>query len=226
MLAKSLRGHETAGDRSRDTILQAAAQVATVEGLEGLSIGRLASEVGMSKSGLYAHFRSKLELQLATIETASDMFQREVIAPGQAAPPGTARILALCDAFLSHVERGVFRGGCFICSVAAEMKVRPGPVRDRISEFAAGWLRTLEEAVSEAQLRNEIAPEIDPAQLAFESDALLTLASLAFPLFGDPAILQRARVGVRDRLRTAVRQPAEEAGVAPASLDDNYLDHA
>jgi AcrR family transcriptional regulator len=213
VLAKSLQGRETAGDRSRDTILQAAAQVATVEGLEGLSIGRLASEVGMSKSGLYAHFRSKLELQLATIETASEMFQREVIGPGQAAPPGTARILALCDAFLSHVERGVFRGGCFICSVAAEMKVRPGPVRDRISEFAAGWLRTLEDAVSEAQLRDEIAPEIDPAQLAFESDALLTLASLAFPLFGDPAILERARLGVRDRLRTAaaIDQPYDSS---------------
>jgi hypothetical protein len=91
------------------------------------------------------------------------------------------------------------------------MKVRPGPVRDRISEFAAGWLRTLEEAVSEAQLRDEIAPEIDPAQLAFESDALLTLASLAFPLFGDPAILERARLGVRDRLRTAaaIDQPSD-----------------
>jgi AcrR family transcriptional regulator len=194
---------QTAGERSRETILEAAAQLATVEGLEGLSIGRLASEVGMSKSGLYAHFSSKLELQLATIATAKDVFQREVIEPGRAAPPGTARILALCDAFLSHVERGVFRGGCFMCSVAAEMNVRPGPVRDRISEFAAGWLGALEDAVREAQSRDEIAPEIDPAQLAFESDALLTLASLAFPLFGDPTILDRARLGVRDRLRTA-----------------------
>ena len=226
MLTESSRRHETAGDRSRDTILQAAAQVATVEGLEGLSIGRLASQVGMSKSGLYAHFSSKLELQLATIETASDMFHREVIRPAQAAPPGAARVLALCDAFLSHVERGVFRGGCFICSVAAEMKVRPGPVRDRISEFAAGWLQTLEDAVREAQLRNEIAPEIDPAQLAFESEALLTLASLAFPLFGDPAILQRARLGVRDRLRTAARRPAEDAGAVPPGLGDRFPDQA
>lgn len=81
------------------------------------------------------------------------MFQREVIEPGHAAPPGTARVLALCDRYLSHVERGVFRGGCFMCSVVAEMNVRPGPVRDRISEFAAGWLQTIEAAVREAQRR-------------------------------------------------------------------------
>ena len=226
MLAKSLRGRETAGQRSRETILQAAAQLATVEGLEGLSIGRLATEVGMSKSGLYAHFRSKLELQLATIATARDMFQREVIEPGLAAPPGTARIVALCDGYISSIERGVFRGGCFMCSVAAEMNVRPGPVRDRISEFAAGWLRTIEAAVREAQSRDEIAPDIDPAQLAFESNALLAAANLAFPLFGDPAILQRARLGVRERLRTAAHPPAEDTGGLPPGLGDCLLDQA
>src|SRR5438045_1383165 len=109
----SLPRRVTAGQRSRQTILDAAAQLATVKGLEGLSVGELAEAVGMSKSGLYAHFRSKLELQLATIATAGDVFQHEVIEPGQAAPPGTARVLALCDAFISHVERGVFPGGCF-----------------------------------------------------------------------------------------------------------------
>jgi AcrR family transcriptional regulator len=94
-LAQPPRRRHAAGERSRQTILEAAAQLATVEGLDGLSIGRLASEVGMSKSGLYAHFRSKLELQLATIATAGDVFQHEVIEPGQAAEPGTARVLAL-----------------------------------------------------------------------------------------------------------------------------------
>ena len=226
MLAKSLRGSETAGERSRETILQAAAQLATVEGLEGLSIGRLATEVGMSKSGLYAHFRSKLELQLATIETAHDMFQREVIEPGLAAPPGTARIVALCDGYLSSIDRGVFRGGCFMCSVAAEMNVRPGPVRDRISEFAAGWLQTIEAAVREAQSRDEIAPEIDPSQLAFETNALLVAANLAFPLFADRTILRRAQLGVRDRIRTAAHRPAEDAGAMLPSFGDRFLDRA
>ena len=157
----------------------------------------------MSKSGLYAHFRSKLELQLATIATAHDVFQREVIDPGQETPPGTGRVLALCDAFISHVERGVFPGGCFFAAAAAEMNVRPGPVRDQIGRFVAGWLQAIEAAVREAQSLGEIAPDIDPGQLAFETNALLVAANLAFPLFGDPRILDRARIGVRERLRTA-----------------------
>ena len=195
--------HQTAGERSRQTILEAAAQLATVEGLEGLSIGRLADEVGMSKSGLYAHFRSKLDLQLATVTTAGDVFRQEVDGAGEAAPAGTARILALSDAFLSHVERGVFPGGCFFVAAAAEMNVRPGPVRDSIAEFVAGWMQAIENAVREAQAEGEIAPEVDPAQLAFETNALLVAANLAFPLFSDPRILERARLGIRERLRTA-----------------------
>lgn len=196
---------QTAGERSRATILETAAQLATVEGLEGLSIGRLADAVGMSKSGLYAHFRSKLELQLATIATANDVFQREVVDPGLDVPPGTGRVQALCDAFLSHVERGVFPGGCFFVAASAEMNVRPGPVRDEISQFVAGWLQTIEVAVREAQALGEIAPDIDPAQLAFETNALLVAANLAFPLFGDASILERARLGVHERLRLAAR---------------------
>jgi AcrR family transcriptional regulator len=203
MTSDSSPHRQTAGERSRQTILETAAQLATVEGLDGLSIGRLADAVGMSKSGLYAHFRSKLELQLATVATASDVFRREVTEPGQAAPPGTARVLALCDAFLSHVERGVFPGGCFFVAAAAEMNVRPGPVRDHIGEWVAGWLQAIELAMREAQSLGEIAPDLDAAQLAFETNALLVAANLAFPLFGDRRILERARIGVRERLRTA-----------------------
>jgi AcrR family transcriptional regulator len=196
------------GTGSRRAILDAAAQLATVEGLDGLSIGRLAEAVGMSKSGLYAHFRSKLELQLATIDTAAEVFGREIIAPGQASQPGTARILALVDAFLSHVERGVFPGGCFFVAVSAEMNVRPGPVRDRIAEFAAGWMQAIAESVRDAQARGEIRGDVDPAQLAFETNALLVGANLAYPLFGDPSVLDRARTGVRDRLRVAAEGAA------------------
>jgi AcrR family transcriptional regulator len=190
----------SAGERSREAILAAAARLATVEGLDGLSIGRLASEVGMSKSGLYAHFDSKLDLQLATIEAANAVFDREVVEPGLAAAPGSARVLALADAFLSHVERGVFPGGCFFAAVAAEMNVRPGPVRDRVGVFVAGWMGAIEGAIREGQAAGEIDPSVDPGQLAFEVNALLIGANLAFPLFGDARILERARVGVRARL--------------------------
>ena len=192
-----------AGERSRGAILDAAARLATVEGLDGLSIGRLADEVGMSKSGLYAHFDSKLDLQLATIEAAQAVFDHEVVDPSLAAAPGTARVLALADGFLSHVERGVFPGGCFFAAVAAEMNVRPGPVRDRIGLFVAGWMGAIEAAIREAQAGGEIEPGADPGQLAFEINALLVGANLAFPLFGDPRILDRARVGVRARLGVA-----------------------
>lgn len=98
------------GERSRRAILGAATRLASVEGLEGLSIGRLAEHTGMSKSGLYAHFGSKEELQLATIDEASDVFDREIIAPAMAEPAGRARLTALCDGFLDHLERRVFPG--------------------------------------------------------------------------------------------------------------------
>ncbi|MFN8109418.1 MAG: TetR/AcrR family transcriptional regulator [Thermoleophilia bacterium] len=194
------------GERSRQAILEAAARLATVEGLDGLSIGRLADEVGMSKSGLFAHFGSKQELQLETIAAADAVFAREVVAPATAADPGVARVLALADAFLAHIERGVFPGGCFFAAAAAEMGVRPGPVRDRIQGFVVGWLGALQTALEEARGLGEIDPEADAGQLAFEINAMLLGANLAFPLFGDPRVLDRARVGVRTRLATtAVR---------------------
>jgi AcrR family transcriptional regulator len=187
------------GASSRQAILDAAARLATVEGLDGLSIGRLADEVGMSKSGLYAHFRSKEELQLETIATASAIYRREVLEQaGDVA--GRERIVALADAFLAHVERGVFPGGCFFVAAAAELNVRPGPVRDRIVEFVAGWLGVIEAAVRDAQERGELDASADSTQVAFEVNALLVGANLAFPLFGDPAILDRARKGIRTRL--------------------------
>jgi AcrR family transcriptional regulator len=194
---------ESAGERSRRTILETAARLATVEGLNGLSIGRLADEVGMSKSGLYAHFRSKEELQLATIATAREIFDREVIDPGQNGPPGTARVLALCDAFLSHVERGVFPGGCFFVAAAAEMNARPGPIRDHIGQFAVEWLGAIATAVEQAQDLGEIPPHTEAGQLAFEINALLSAANLAYPLFDNPAVLNLARKAIAERLGTA-----------------------
>ncbi|HET7567933.1 MAG TPA: TetR/AcrR family transcriptional regulator [Gaiellaceae bacterium] len=201
--AASPAGRKAAGERTRRTILEAAAKLASVEGLDGLSIGRLADEVGMSKSGLYAHFRSKTGLQLATIGAADEIFRREVVEPGQAAPPGTARVVALCEAFLSHVERGVFPGGCFFTAAASELSVRPGAVRDRVVEWVGGWLGTIQAAVAEAQERGEIRKQADAAQIAFEANALIVTANIAFLLFGDPAVLERARRGVRDRLAAA-----------------------
>ena len=131
------------GRRSRDAILDTAAQLATIDGLDGLSIGGLAERTGMSKSGLYAHFKSKEELQLATIERADEIFAREVLDRARARPEGLPRLWALADAFLSHIERDVFPGGCFFAAVAAEFSTHPGRVKERILAFNVEWFGEL-----------------------------------------------------------------------------------
>ena len=155
----------------------------------------------MSKSGLYAHFRSKLDLQLATVAVAGEIFDLEVLAAGRAAAPGAARVLALSEAFLSHVERGVFPGGCFFTSATAELNVRQGPLRDQVARFVAGWMSTIAAAIGEAQELGEVARDVEAGQLAFEVNALLMAANLAYLLLGDDRVLESARRGVRDRLR-------------------------
>ncbi len=184
------------GRRSRDAILDNAARLATVEGLEGLSIGRLAEHTGMSKSGLYAHFTSKQELQLATIERAQEIFEAEVLSPARANADGLQRLWALSDEFLSHLEREVFPGGCFFAAVGAEFDTHPGRVRERISVFIEEWVGELVAAAAAAQQAGELPADPDPEQLAYEVDALLLMAHAAYTMYGDPALLERARVGL------------------------------
>lgn len=197
------RRRRSDGERSRQAILHTAAQLATVEGLEGLSIARLADASGISKGGLYAHFGSKEELQLATIETAGEIFQREVVAKGLAAPPGRARIVAITDAFLEHLERRVFPGGCFFASASAEFDTHPGRVMQEIAQFQRGWIDLIERTVTEARDLGEIDAATDPDQLAFELNAMLVGANSSYLLQqGNPTVLDRARRGI-DRLLRA-----------------------
>jgi len=191
--------------QTRQEILHAAAHLATTRGLEGLSIGELAQHIGMSKSGLYAHFGSKEELQLATVEEAQAVFEREVARPTLAQPEGLAQVLALCDAYLSYVERRVFPGGCFFAAAQAEFASRNGRVKETIQDFAAAGLQGLAEMIRHAQARKEIDGDADPDQLAFEIDALLHGANASFILFADVAVLERARTGIRSRLGVSRR---------------------
>src|SRR3954447_17820181 len=124
------RRHRSDGERSRAAILREAARLATVEGLEGLSLARLAAAVGMSKSGLFAHFGSKEELQLATIDAASAIFDELVVEPAAAAAEGEPRLRAYVERFLAHVQEAAFPGGCFFVSAVSELGSHPGPVRD------------------------------------------------------------------------------------------------
>jgi AcrR family transcriptional regulator len=188
------------GERSRGAILEAATRLATVEGLDGLSLGRLARETGMSKSGLFAHFGSKEELQLATIAAAEVVFDEEVLAPAMAQPEGVARFRALCEGFLSHVERSVFPGGCFFASAAAELDTRPGPLRDRVAEVYAGWVGLLDGCVRRAQELGELDPSLDPEQVVFEANAMLAEANGIFLLSGDRKAFGMARRAIEARL--------------------------
>ena len=189
------------GAKTRAAILRTAADVASVDGLDGLSIGRLATRLAMSKSGLFAHFGSKEDLQLATIEEARQRYVHEVIEPALAAGSGIRRLHALCEAFLSYLERGVFPGGCFFASAMAEYDAKaPGPVRDRIAHCQAQWMTTLERAAQDAQADGELPAGSDPGQLAFELEATLLSANWYFHLYADGTYIDRARRAVRARL--------------------------
>jgi AcrR family transcriptional regulator len=194
------------GIQTRQEILLAAAQLATTRGLEGLSVGELARHIGMSKSGLYAHFQSKEDLELATIETAAEIFDREVLRAVARAPAGARRLRVLVDTYLSHLERKVFPGGCFFAAVAAEFDTRPGPARDRILGVLDNWFSVLTQCVREAQAAREIDPAADVAQAVFEVQAMLVAANFLFVMTDDPVRLAHARRGVEHVLaRLAVR---------------------
>jgi AcrR family transcriptional regulator len=192
------------GERTRSAILERAANLATTEGLEGLTIGQLAKATGMSKSGLYAHFGSKKGLQLATIERAEEIFRVEVIDPALGTPPGSGRLIALCDAFLSYVERKVFPGGCFFAAAAIEVGRRRGPVHEMIASIVDDWRSLLEQSAREAGKAGELPSRVDPAQLAFELYTLLVGANSAWVLTGESAVIERGRRAVRERVTRGV----------------------
>ena len=196
------RKRRSDGERSRNAILNEAAHLATVEGIEGLSISRLADAVGMSKSGLFAHFGSKEELQLATIETATATFNELVVEPALAAPTGLERLQQLTENFLRYVDK-VYPGGCFFASVSAEMDTRPGPVRDRTVALQDYWHALLEQAVRDAQSEGDLAASEDPEQLAFELNSFLYLANSEFVVTGKPLPLERGRRAITSRIAAA-----------------------
>jgi AcrR family transcriptional regulator len=199
--AAVLDGRRERGRRTRESILQTAVQLATVEGLDGITIGRLATELGMSKSGLFAHFGSKEELQLATIDTAREIFVETVIAPAREAERGLPRLEALMENWLGYMRREVFRGGCFFDAVRGEYNSRPpGPVRDAVWNDFADWSQILVNRVKSAQAQGHLDPTADPEQVAYELDALGGSANVRFQLDRNPVWFERARQAISARL--------------------------
>jgi AcrR family transcriptional regulator len=197
------------GERTRDAIVRAAVSLATVDGLEGLSIGNLATALGMSKSGIYAHFGSKQDLQLATVDEAERIFRAEVIDPALAAAPGLAQLIALCDAYFDHLRRQTFPGGCFFAGAILEMGTRPGPVKEQIAAFQSDFTSQIRQFVVRALAQHELPADEDPDALTFELNGITLAANSNFVLRQDPAALEMAKQIVRRRLRVTRAAPGK-----------------
>ncbi|WP_202912112.1 TetR/AcrR family transcriptional regulator [Nesterenkonia muleiensis] len=191
------------GEATHAAILKAAMQLASVEGLGSLTIGRLARELGISKSGVFAHFRSKQRLQQETIAAAEAIFTHEVVEPALAAPEGRARVEALCASYLSYVERGVFPGGCFFAQLLAEFDGPSGGIHDQVVIGQRGWMGLVKELIATAQHRGELDADIEADQLAFELYAHLELANYLSTLYRDTSLLDRGRRAVASTLTAA-----------------------
>jgi AcrR family transcriptional regulator len=194
-------GRRARGARTRAQILERAANLASIEGLEGLTIGRLATELGMSKSGLFAHFGSKEELQLATIDAAREIFAREVVAPARAADRGLPRLEALLEAKLRYERGEIFDGGCFFETVRAEFDSRhPGPVRDAIERDLEEWDDLMRRVIQSAVKAGHLRADTDVEQLQYEIEALSMTATLRHQMTGDTTLFSRAETAIAARL--------------------------
>jgi AcrR family transcriptional regulator len=208
--------HIRKGQKTLKMILKAAMDMASVNGLEGISIGGLANHIGMSKSGLFAHFGSKEGLQLAIIDAARKLFYKEVVAPARKEDPGIVRLWKFFNNWLSYLERNVFKGGCFFASVSYEFDSRKGPVRDKIAYSMEAWKNTLKREVERAQQKDQIKIGIDPSQFAFEIMALAMGANLSFQLHNNTHACNQARIAFLDRVE---REKASENLPLPSSKD-------
>jgi AcrR family transcriptional regulator len=185
--------------------------IASVEGLEGLSIGRIATELGLSKSGVFALFGSKEELQLATVRAARAVFVDRIARPAEEMPPGVAQVRRLCEGYLRYSRDRVFPGGCFFTVVAAEFSARSGPVRDAVASARTEWIGYMRDMLEAARLTGELRADVDVPQLAFELAALLEMANSDSALHGDDTGYARAATAISARLTAA----APAAGPRP-----------
>lgn len=188
------------GARTRGIVLREAVDVASLDGLDGVSFGGLATATGLSKAGIQTLFPTKEALQLATARYARGMFVEAVTEPARAAPHGIARLRALVEGWMTYVRTPLFEGGCFWTATLAEYDSRPGPVRDLLFEQQFEWLALLEHEISLAVAAGEFAGQ-DPVLLAFQIDAVLRSTNIALRR-GDAASVERANRSVESMLAT------------------------
>jgi AcrR family transcriptional regulator len=194
-------GRRARGDESRRAILAYAVDTASVEGLDGLTIGRLADASGHSKSGVATLFGSKEQLQLATVAAAREVFIHRVIEPARArAPRGLARVVALIRSWLEYSDERVFRGGCFFAATSVEFDAKPGPVRDAVLAASSQWEDYLTVSIEYARESGELPALDDARQLTFEIVSFLEAANTRSLLHGSVEPYDRAATALRSRL--------------------------
>jgi AcrR family transcriptional regulator len=203
MAAPATRAVRSDGIRSRDAILRTAANLASIRGIEALSLGDLAAEVGMSKSGMYAHFGSKEDLQLATVEAAKAIFDEVVVEPSTTYPAGRDGLIAQSDLFFEHLRERVFPGGCFFDATGAELQAHPGPVRDAVFAVLHDWQTRVREHARAAQAAGDLQPGDSVDQVEFDVLAYHSLAHAMFRMEGDGRVIDLAERAVRLRLGVA-----------------------
>lgn len=201
-------GRVARGNETRRLVLERAVSVASVDGLDGLTVGRLAADLGLSKSGVFALFGSKEDLQLATVRAAIRIFLEHVVHPAHELPHGMDRLWKLCTGWLSYSQTRVFPGGCFFYSAAAEYDARPGRLHDTVAATRKNWFSFLEQTVREAQQVGEARQDVDLPQLVFEICALMEMANGESVLHGDDTGYRMAAGGILRRLRDVATDPA------------------
>ncbi len=188
-----LDGRRARGLRSRNAVLARSVQLASRDGLEGLTIGDLATDLGVHKSSVFALFGSKLELQLATLAAARAILVEQVIDPALPSPRGLPRLAAIGETWCAYLASDVFAGGCFLCAASAEMDGRPGALRDAVEEVMREWIGVLSANIEAAIAVGELRDQIDPAALAFRLNALGMAANWQRQLMDDPSGIAHAR---------------------------------
>jgi AcrR family transcriptional regulator len=195
----------TKGAETRQAILARAFELASVVGVNGLTIGRLAEETGLSKSGLFAHFGSKEALDVAIVEEASRQFVQEVMVPALREPRGEPRVRALFDRWVVWGQRP---GGCFFVGASAELDDRPGPSRDALVRACSDWVDELAKAARIAVRETHFAPDLDPDQFAFELYGIMLSYHQFHRFLREPQAIERTRKAFEHLLATAASAPA------------------
>lgn len=215
--------------RTRAAILERAVDVASIVGLEGLTIGHLAEDLRMSKAGVLGHFGTKEALQLAALSEAIDVFRRAVWLPAVDLQPGLPRLVAICDSWIAYLAGNTFPGGCFLTAASCEFDGRPGLVRDAVAEALTRWQRRLEHEATAAIDADELSADANPTQVAFELNALAMGANQSLQLHRDtatPDLAHNAMLGILGLAPDRATKPAPETpdtalsvGLDPSSQD-------